>query len=67
MLKLEKIRYEFGCGFCGAGGRKFVSIYKMEQAAMKHSCRCRSIRKYEVRYFEGYAKPISREILQEVK
>lgn len=65
-MKLAKIRYEFGCGFCGAGGRKFVSIYKMDQAAMKHSCRCKSIKKYEVRYYEGYAKPTTREIVEAI-
>jgi len=62
MLKPKKIRYEFGCNFCGVGGRKFVSIYKMEQAAGKHSCRCKSIRFYELRYYEGYAKPFSSEL-----
>jgi len=64
MLKLKKIRYEFGCGFCGVGNRKFVSIYKMEQAAGRHSCRCKSIRFYELRYYEGYAKPSCREIME---
>jgi hypothetical protein len=62
MLKLKKIRYEFGCGFCGAGGKKFVSVDDMNKAARNHSCRCSSIKKYEVRYYEGYAKPTSREL-----
>lgn len=65
-MKIKKIRYEFACGFCGAGGKKFVSIESMNKAARNHSCRCSSIKKYEVRYYEGYAKPTTRE-LEEVK
>ena len=64
MLKPKKIRYEFACGFCGAGGKKYIAIEDIHKAANHHSCRCSSIKRFEVRYFEGYAKPITRELME---
>jgi hypothetical protein len=63
-MKLTKTRYEFACGFCGAGGKKYVSVEDMHKAANHHSCRCSSIKRFEVRYFEGFAKPVSMELVE---
>ena len=63
-MKLTKTRYEFGCGFCGAGGKKYIAIEDMHKAANHHSCRCSSIKRYVVRYYEGYAKPSITELVE---
>ena len=61
-MKLTKTRYEFGCGFCGAGGKKYILIEDMDKASRNHSCRRPMIRKLKVSYFEEYSRPVETEI-----
>jgi hypothetical protein len=63
-MKLQKTRYSFGCGFCGAGNRIYANVVNAMRASNKHSCKSKMITVYQLSYYEGYSKPVERKLVQ---
>lgn len=66
-IKIVKVRYSFGCGFCGAGGRMYVNVADAFRASKNHACRGRSLSISEHSFIEGRKKPIERKYEEAVK
>jgi len=60
--KLEKTRWSFGCGFCGAGNRYFSSIASAIMAGKRHICKSKMVSIYRSDFYNGYLKPVNTKV-----
>jgi hypothetical protein len=51
--------YSFGCGFCGAGERKYRNIDVAIRAGHKHVCRSKQITIYRHVFYSGFKNPVT--------
>lgn len=51
--------YSFGCGFCGAGDRKYVSYFSAIRASQRHTCKSKQITIYHHIHFWDREKPVT--------
>ena len=51
--------FSFGCGFCGAGERRYKDFGAAIRAGHRHVCRSKQIKIYQHVFYPGFKNPVT--------
>jgi len=63
-MKLLQTRYSYKCEFCGGASRQFILLKYCAHMASFHICKSKYVKLYALEFYEDYAKPVERELME---